>query len=45
MISKQEEATLIALAEIMRDIFIQQQRHSAPSADQEPGKPLTDRVQ
>lgn len=29
MISKQEEAVLIALAELIKDIFIQQQTHSA----------------
>ena len=44
MLSKQEEAILIAIAEIMKDVF-QQQLQSAPRADQEPGKLLTNRVQ
>ncbi len=45
MISKQEEAVLIALAELIKDIFIQQQTHSARPVDQNPARPLTDRVQ
>ena len=45
MISKQEEATLIALIELLKDVFVEQQLQSARRADQEPARPLTERVQ
>jgi hypothetical protein len=45
MLSKEEHAVLVALAEVMRDAFIKQQLHSARRAEQESGKPLTDPVQ
>jgi hypothetical protein len=45
MISKQEEAVLIALAELMKDIFVQRQLQSARRVDQLVDQPLTTKVQ